>query len=547
MRGAERKHIRKESRSLLNRLKSIDLDASFVSSVADELAHYPLMANERCGTWYIDPKRAHEKTVYFKSTDGHFGKWDFNLRRMNRHLLEVVAEHGGCIIVDSTRHGKKVPDSLAKTVPIWCCVVNRVIAAAKGITDARPRTGNGLTAGEADDAGEVELPMSFFQRVSGENLAEGSVGEDETDEEEDEVANEDDEYLEDIDEAVPNHADGLDNDEDEVEPFKVEDIWDTDLHTLPSCVSLSEHTQMISRIPAFVERLQTARSISLPNLLKPLRPLWIHHPDTSQPPVIPPAWRDPTRLPFHPLFLVSASRPVPDGLDRRPGGFTYVQGSADDHETWAMGITPGLWWSWREMLTACATAEECEEVVRGLVGRDLPAPKVSPGRGTPFDWIGDTRIAIGTRAAGAPPACWETFDAVLNCGCEEHAGMREEADDAAGGGARRYMFLPIPEGKKGSAALAANVAQGVAFIRAVVEGGGTVLVHCMQGRDRSVCVALCYLIEEATRGTGRRVTKEVVRDRLLYIQGFRHVAQPCRANLRRVNSLFMGPDDGGLD
>ena len=32
------------------------------------------------------------------------------------------------IIVDSTRSGKRLPDALSKTVPIWCAVINRAIA-----------------------------------------------------------------------------------------------------------------------------------------------------------------------------------------------------------------------------------------------------------------------------------------------------------------------------------------------------------------------------------------------------------------------------------
>ena len=31
------------------------------------------------------------------------------------------------ILVDSTRAGKRIPDSLSKTVPIWCAVVNRAL------------------------------------------------------------------------------------------------------------------------------------------------------------------------------------------------------------------------------------------------------------------------------------------------------------------------------------------------------------------------------------------------------------------------------------
>ena len=88
--------------------------------------------------------------AYFKSTDGHHGNWSFNLRRPNLHLLPVTTAHGGyehfqlvalpfffgepgallqyrIILVDSTRAGKRLPDALSKTVPIWCAVVNRAL------------------------------------------------------------------------------------------------------------------------------------------------------------------------------------------------------------------------------------------------------------------------------------------------------------------------------------------------------------------------------------------------------------------------------------
>lgn len=53
--------------------------------------------------------------------------WDFNIRRNNLHLLPIILEHGGCMIVDSTRKGKRIPDALSKTIPIWCCTINRAV------------------------------------------------------------------------------------------------------------------------------------------------------------------------------------------------------------------------------------------------------------------------------------------------------------------------------------------------------------------------------------------------------------------------------------
>ncbi|KAI0533049.1 initiator tRNA phosphoribosyl transferase [Xylaria digitata] len=117
--------LKRSNLSISNRLRSIREDADFVGGVAEVFGR-PLIANERCGSWYIDPEDK-AGSAYFKSTDGHTGQWNFSSRRLNLHLLSIIGRHDGCIIVDSTRRGKQMPDALSKTVPIWCCVLNRVL------------------------------------------------------------------------------------------------------------------------------------------------------------------------------------------------------------------------------------------------------------------------------------------------------------------------------------------------------------------------------------------------------------------------------------
>jgi tRNA A64-2'-O-ribosylphosphate transferase len=117
--------LKRHTLSIYNRLASILEDAAFVQTVS-EVYGKPLVANERCGSWYIDPKHK-VGSAYFKSTDGHTGVWSFSTRRLNLHLLELIGEHDGwvfkfglfeyvprngaknnrCIIVDSTRRGKR--------------------------------------------------------------------------------------------------------------------------------------------------------------------------------------------------------------------------------------------------------------------------------------------------------------------------------------------------------------------------------------------------------------------------------------------------------
>jgi Rit1 N-terminal domain len=69
--------------------------------------------NRRNGRWYSHSFDGH---CYFKSTDGHESSWSFSLRRINLELARSAAASGGAIIVDSTRQGKKFPDSFTATV-----------------------------------------------------------------------------------------------------------------------------------------------------------------------------------------------------------------------------------------------------------------------------------------------------------------------------------------------------------------------------------------------------------------------------------------------
>ncbi|XP_014553746.1 hypothetical protein COCVIDRAFT_106824 [Bipolaris victoriae FI3] len=127
--------LRRSTLSTHNRLASIISDSAFVESVASAY-ELPLVANERCGSWYIPPSLK-SGSVYFKSTDGHMGEWSFSLRRLNLQLLDVVEKWGGAVVVDSTRRGKSMPDALSKTIPTWCCVMNRAVF---GVENAKEET-----------------------------------------------------------------------------------------------------------------------------------------------------------------------------------------------------------------------------------------------------------------------------------------------------------------------------------------------------------------------------------------------------------------------
>lgn len=140
------KELRRSTLSIPNRLRSILKDADFIQDVAAEY-QLPLIANERCGSWYIPPEEK-AGSAYFKSTDGHTGQWSFSLRRLNLHMLDIIGHHGGCIMVDTTRRGKAMPDAFSKTVPIWCAVMNRALFGEQGHFHHLQLPGSCLTASE---------------------------------------------------------------------------------------------------------------------------------------------------------------------------------------------------------------------------------------------------------------------------------------------------------------------------------------------------------------------------------------------------------------
>ncbi|EEQ38255.1 putative tRNA A64-2 -O-ribosylphosphate transferase [Clavispora lusitaniae] len=124
------KSLRREDKTTQARLQSIIFDNLFVS----QFDPFPLVANERCGLWYVRPDQIAE-TAYFKSTDGHTHEWRFSTRRLNLNLLPLLATERTIVLVDSTRKGKLLPDALSKTVPIWCSVLNYIMFEGENVPD----------------------------------------------------------------------------------------------------------------------------------------------------------------------------------------------------------------------------------------------------------------------------------------------------------------------------------------------------------------------------------------------------------------------------
>lgn len=116
-------------RSTANYLLSIQQDVDFATR-ARAVRPWPFLANLRAGAWYMSPGLL-DGTSYFKSMDGHRNAWDFSLIRLNLHVARMAAGAGGVVLVDCTgNRRKRFPDSMSKTVPIWCAVLQAAMEEA---------------------------------------------------------------------------------------------------------------------------------------------------------------------------------------------------------------------------------------------------------------------------------------------------------------------------------------------------------------------------------------------------------------------------------
>ncbi|KAI0292820.1 tRNA A64-2'-O-ribosylphosphate transferase [Russula brevipes] len=475
--------IRRESLDIYNRLHSIDADIAFVNQVRAAYPALPLIPNLRCGAWYTDPAIAHPAAhAYFKSTDGHHGNWAFNLRRPNIHLLPVAAAHDGLILVDSTRAGKRLPDALSKTVPIWCAVINRAVHLRSG----------GV----------------------GQHAAAAAAADTDTDEE----------------------AEG--------DPWKKNAV--AGLCTPPGAVGAHEHAQIAARLESWAAALADS-SYALPELARPLRPLWITPASARFPHVAPDA-------PFVPVICVSASRAVDEGTERRTGGFSYVQGSGDDHELWhfiwkkltldprvAMFVGPDATalLAHRAELLACSR-NEVEAVVARLVVAAAPdteqcaeqlegAWSVPP---TPMLKVGGRSLPVSSSIPGPREREDDDDEAEISfivVGASD-AATNDAADKPPQPGAARVLRLRVSAaaGRRGRHAFVHEFAS-------LHLGLGRRI--CVAGGDEGIGVLLVLLqlfFDDGAAGAS-------VRTRLEWIIASRPEVNPTRAVLKRVNDFLLSP------
>jgi len=94
---------------------------------------------------------------------------------------------------------------------------------------------------------------------------------------------------------------------------------------------------------------------------------------------------------------------------QRRKGYSYVQGSGDDHETWSLGLTPRLFWQNKDEIL-WAGKDGCDKAVQQVVARSkklggttamgsLDVP-VAGAEDISFTKLGSSNIYLGNLFAG---------------------------------------------------------------------------------------------------------------------------------------------------
>ncbi|KAM7509592.1 hypothetical protein LguiA_020045 [Lonicera macranthoides] len=504
--------IKRRDNSLYNALRSIYEDSIFIGEISQLWPDLPLLANLRCGLWY-SPK--FHSTCYFKSTDGHTNNLSFNTSRLNLHVALLAGQRGGCLIVDSTRKGKRFPDSMSKTIPIWTCVLNRAIL------NCRNRMDSAVVL--------MEEESNTFEQKSQSTT-------------------------------------------------QVSDNWDCSLH-LPLWVPKTEQASIEAHLVKWTNQLETSGAditLLASSLKKPLRPLWIsqktiiwlnevpNHDSWDFTPII--------------LVSASSSSGFFRQRTSSEFSWNYISGAGDDEESWARGLSPNLFWNYAYDIINSGP-DLCNQKVADIVEKDrvyrsqrgLNAPQVSVkhskfsgglghafvedmlvdfeipasetnvnslSNGCEISWLGSTNLAVcATRHAENVP----NVDCILNCGTELVSACIENPE--------AYLHLPIVNSKFDRFSLSRNLPSAMKFAELNLRKGKRLLVCCNNGEDISICICLAILIssftvegsfDEGKSYSETRISKLEMRHRLVFICQFAVNARPSRGNLRQVFNFLLG-------
>ncbi|CAF9921016.1 MAG: hypothetical protein HETSPECPRED_004407 [Heterodermia speciosa] len=298
----------------------------------------------------------------------------------------------------------------------------------------------------------------------------------------------------------------------------------------------SERAQLQERLAGWVEDVK-ALNLDLPRLRatisRPLEPFWITPGSISAH----------LLLPFpscSKVICCTASRFIdhPETSDR-----SYIQGAADDSESWAHGLTPTLFWQHSEQLLE-TTEDDLPALIQSLIqaSKDtgIDEEQATLIRPTSTIFIGTTNT-VNTH----------TFDGTIICSPTSTSTPPDAAGTTTATETSRTLILNCGVGKLGSRALRTQLSRVPPFIQALRArtSDPTILFTCATGRDLSAGVALAVLCLFFDQNGGPvrsedivpkpMIDKTFIRQRLAWLTSSKPDINPSRATLQAVNLFLM--------
>lgn len=234
-------------------------------------------------------------------------------------------------------------------------------------------------------------------------------------------------------------------------------------------------------------------------------------------------------------MLCTASRRV-QGAEISEAG--YIQGAADDHEAWAHGLTPALFWKYKDQLMS-TSEDDAPALIAKLISEEdagiATATLIKPTKNLYISSSGNVDLA--------------PFDVVVSC-----SPVPFSPDNLKQAGIRHSLHLKCQTGKLGSRDLRTQLPQLLSFAGSLPPPlpETKILVCCPTGKDLSVGAALAilclYMHDEGeinwhVQREARHINKDFIKQRLSWITTSNPALNPSRSTLQSVNAVLLASHD----
>ena len=435
--------IHRDAQDLKQRVYDVLARESPHEATTQRMKSFPWLPNKSCGSWYLPPNELTTSTeVYFKSSDGHItSRYAFSLKRLNLPLIELLHQVSSCFLVDSSVR-KILPDSFSRTIPVWCCVMNRIVQKYRQEFLQLDENNQCDHFNESEWDTVLYAPASI---VSPEEYAE-------------------------ISSLIDSRVELLYSSKAIVNPYWLVNKLNKPLR--PMWIVEGE-------VQSYTNSLQS-RSVDDDKYYTIIccNPSNYHEGSSSKNHI---HWKNHS------------------GSDESSFGYYYTPGAADDDSEWGRNLSPELFWSnYEQLLEPTLTDDDTDALIDTIIQRerDNHLSCVQSKSMENADKIGCIDLWIGSFDAGKPPICWDNFDGVLNITDTEYPDMHESIKEQQERFQRKcfYMQLPVAQGKKDKAELERWIPVGLVFLIHHLQQKRRVLVYCTKGRDRAVAVVLALVV-----------------------------------------------------